>query len=122
MNIPDVHYNPTIFPDPYSFKPERWLESPRIHLPALQTESTGAEDKTTESKPLTNYLVAFNKGTRGCLGRHLALAELHVALATVFRKCNLELYKTGPEAVEWVSDFLMPFPRPETQGVRVKVV
>lgn len=41
-----VHFNPDIFPEPCSFRPERWLENPN----------------------LDNWLVAFSRGPRMCLG------------------------------------------------------
>ncbi|KNG46269.1 cytochrome p450 monooxygenase, partial [Stemphylium lycopersici] len=41
-----VHYNPDIFPEPEAFRPERWIESPE----------------------LDNWLVAFSRGPRACLG------------------------------------------------------
>jgi cytochrome P450 len=41
-----VHYNASLFPSPQSFTPERWLEN----------------------KELDNWLVAFSKGPRMCLG------------------------------------------------------
>ena len=42
-----IHDNPSIFPDPRSFKPERWLQS---------------------ESGLHKYLVPFSRGTRQCLG------------------------------------------------------
>jgi cytochrome P450 len=44
-----MHHNETVFPDSYSYVPERWLD------PA-------------ERKRLEKYLVSFSKGTRQCLG------------------------------------------------------
>lgn len=41
-----VHYNASIFPEPEKFIPERWLEAPE----------------------LDNWLVAFSRGPRMCLG------------------------------------------------------
>jgi cytochrome P450 len=41
-----VHYNATLFPDPYAWNPSRWLDNP----------------------DLDNWLVAFSKGPRSCLG------------------------------------------------------
>lgn len=41
-----LHMDPKIFPEPFSFRPERWIENPR----------------------LTKYQFAFSKGTMGCLG------------------------------------------------------
>ncbi|KAH7353180.1 cytochrome P450 monooxygenase-like protein [Pyrenochaeta sp. MPI-SDFR-AT-0127] len=62
-----VHYNENIFPHPERFIPERWLES-------------------TE---LDNWLVAFSRGPRMCLGINLAWAELRLGFAHVFRKFDL---------------------------------
>jgi cytochrome P450 len=41
-----VHDNPTIFPDPFHFRPERWLENPE----------------------LDQWLASFSRGPRMCLG------------------------------------------------------
>jgi len=61
--IPD---NAVIFPDPNSFKPERWLPL------------------DTEGKRLQKFLVPFSKGSRQCLGKSLAYAELYMAFAAIF--------------------------------------
>lgn len=45
-----THFNPTIFPSPDSFLPERWLVSP------------------AERKELEKYLLPFGRGSRSCLG------------------------------------------------------
>ena len=47
MGASFVHLNSTIFPQPHDFLPERWLEP---------------------KDSLDNYLVAFSKGPRTCLG------------------------------------------------------
>ena len=48
--MPMIHYNPTIFPNPRGFDPERWI------LAAEKGEN------------LSKYLVSFTKGSRQCLG------------------------------------------------------
>lgn len=45
-----VLMHPSIFPDPSTFKPERWL------------------DPAAKDKKLDRYLVSFGKGSRQCLG------------------------------------------------------
>lgn len=97
-----MHDNPTLFPDPHTFKPERWLEP-------------GAKEK------LSNYLVNFSKGTRGCLGKELAQAEVVFTLAAVFRKFEFELYKTTREDIDVEHDFFNPQPRKGSVGLRVIV-
>jgi cytochrome P450 len=50
MTQRDILFEPSIFTDPYIFKPERWLDA-----------------KT--SKHLDKHLVSFSRGTRGCIGK-----------------------------------------------------
>ena len=52
MTIYDVCHDEHIFPDSYTFKPERWLNNP----------------KTSDGSPLDRYFVGFGKGSRSCLG------------------------------------------------------
>ncbi|GIZ37791.1 hypothetical protein CKM354_000122600 [Cercospora kikuchii] len=86
-----IHENEELFPDPRSFKPERWIEP------------SGREK-------LSTYLVNFSKGTRGCLGQHLAAAEIYLTLATIFSRFDFELYKTTQEDIAVERDFFNPQP------------
>jgi hypothetical protein len=64
---------------------------------------------------------------------NLAFAELYIMLAGIFRKYDLydgtgkqtcptlELFQTGREDVDMVADFVTPFLRKESLGVRVRV-
>ena len=60
--------DPVIYPDPESFKPERWLV---------------AQDVTYEMKEL---FMPFSKGTRACLGKNLAMMELKLLTASLARR------------------------------------
>ena len=53
--------------------------------------------------------------------RHLAQSELYVALATAFRRFTFELYGTDVSDVEMTHAYLVPYPKLETKGVRVRV-
>ncbi|USP72789.1 uncharacterized protein yc1106_00063 [Curvularia clavata] len=79
-----VHYNADIFPEPDKFIPERWLENPE----------------------LDNWLVAFSRGPRMCLGINLAWAELRLAFAHVFRKFDMTPSKPLPASLLWRDVFL----------------
>ena len=107
MDAYHMHSNPAIYPDPQAFKPERWLGDPKgpdgVH-------------------PLSNYLVPFGRGSRICIGRPVALMELHVALATLFRRHELELYETQLADADFVLDIVVPMPRWGSKGVRALVV
>ncbi|KAJ2044004.1 hypothetical protein GGI08_007230 [Coemansia sp. S2] len=62
-----VHMNPGVFADPEVFDPERFLKEERFNM------------------------LAFSTGVRACLGRNLALVEMHVVLANLLRRYDLAL-------------------------------
>lgn len=111
-----MHMNPEIFPRPREFEPERWLDD--------NSPSSGASGSSASKQhQLSNYLVNFSKGTRGCLGQHLASAEIHLTLAAIFsgKRFDLELYQTTREDVDVEHDFFNPQPKKGAVGVRVFV-
>jgi cytochrome P450 len=97
------HTNPELFPDPQRFDPERWLNG------------------STRDRSKEKYLVNFSKGTRACLGINLAQAEIHLTIASVVRRFELELFETTRDDVEIEHDFFNPFPRLDSKGVQVLV-
>ena len=82
-----MHHDPALFPDPHSFRPERFLDPPsrasRVWLP-------------------------WGGGRQRCPGRHLALLELCTILQTVLR--GLRIMPTGPtiERARWRSVIVTP--------------
>jgi cytochrome P450 len=56
----ELHFNEHVFPNPFSFQPERWLE----------------ENVTPEVK---DSFFAFGAGSRSCIAKNLAMAELFMA-------------------------------------------
>ncbi|KAL1970873.1 hypothetical protein VTN77DRAFT_2707 [Rasamsonia byssochlamydoides] len=99
-----VHRNPDIFPHPGEFRPDRWLENPR----------------------LDRYLVSFSKGTRQCAGINLAYAELYMALGGIFRRfgqhrtngSRLVLHEMSHADVEVVADMFIPAVKKGRTGVK----
>ncbi|KAL9015525.1 MAG: hypothetical protein Q9185_007080 [Variospora sp. 1 TL-2023] len=98
-----MHYSPSVFPDPNTFDPERWLQA--------------------DSARLRKYIVAFSKGSRQCLGMNLGYCELYLTLAAIFApgRFNFELYKTDVSDVEIHHDFFNAGHRVESKGIRVKI-
>ncbi|KAL8943014.1 MAG: hypothetical protein Q9211_001143 [Gyalolechia sp. 1 TL-2023] len=96
-----IHDDPSLFPDPRTFKPERFLEHPELR----------------------HYLVPFSRGTRQCAGLNLAYAEFYLGLAAVWApgRFRFELWETDISDVETVHDFLNTSPRLDSKGIRVIV-
>ena len=98
--------NKSLFPDSFAFKPERWLDNPR-----------GPDGK----KILTRCNISFGRGTRICLGMHIANAELCIAIATMFRRFRFSLFETDSSCVDVYKDLLGPIAVTGNLGVRVLV-
>lgn len=106
MDAYHVHVNPSIFPSPDEFRPERWLGDPK-----------GPDGV----RPLSNFLVSFSRGSRVCIGMHLAMMDMYFALATLFRRHKLELFETDRSDVDFIVDLVRPMPKWGTEGVRITV-
>ncbi|KAL8715420.1 MAG: hypothetical protein Q9220_000754 [cf. Caloplaca sp. 1 TL-2023] len=63
-SLRDVHNHPSIFPNPHTFDPSRWLNN----------------------KNLEQYLVPFGRGSRACPGRAMAMEELVVILGNLITR------------------------------------
>jgi cytochrome P450 len=75
MSILLVHHREDVYPDPFAFRPERWLGR----------------------KPGTYDWIPFGGGIRRCLGAALAMAEQRVVLTTMARRLDLEPDSEAPE-------------------------
>ena len=103
MTIIDVLTDPSIFPDPDRFQPERWLG--------------------TDGKRLDKFLIPFNKGPRQCIGMELAKAEILACLAMVFSQFEMELIDTEYlRDVKSKRDHFIPKPGPNSKGIRVRIL
>jgi cytochrome P450 len=71
-----VQHDPAIYPDPYAFKPERWLGT----------------------SPGTYTWIPFGGGRRRCLGASFAQTEMKVVLKTVLANCDVRAGGNGVEA------------------------
>ncbi|KAK1067702.1 hypothetical protein LTR74_006176 [Friedmanniomyces endolithicus] len=69
-------------PDPFAFRPERWLEADEQSLKLMER----------------NFL-AFGSGTRTCLGRNISQLEISKLVPQVLRRFEFEL--VGPPGREW---------------------
>jgi cytochrome P450 len=110
-----IHQEPSIFPDPLAFRPERWLD-----------DSSNLNSQCPSPREAKRHLVPFSRGTRACLGMNLAYAELFLVLGAVFKPIeiggiDMELFETDYTDVECVHDYFNPAARSDSLGVRVTV-
>jgi cytochrome P450 len=75
MSILLVHHREDLYPDPFAFRPERWIGH----------------------KPGTYEWIPFGGGTRRCLGAALAMAEQRVVLRAMLQRLDLEADRPEPE-------------------------
>jgi cytochrome P450 len=73
-----MDYNEKVFQSPESFLPDRWLVDDLVAL-----------------KRLENAWAPFSKGSRGCIGINLALAEVYITLASLVRRFKLKSRDEG---------------------------
>jgi cytochrome P450 len=70
-----VHHQEDIYPEPFEFRPERWIDR----------------------KPGTYEWIPFGGGIRRCLGAALAMAEQRAVLEAMARRLDLEAADPAPE-------------------------
>lgn len=78
VNTYCILHNKRYFPDPFTFKPERWLEG----------EGFGQADREA--------FVPFSLGARGCPGRSFAYLEISLVMAKTLWHFNFELAPCSP--------------------------
>lgn len=84
--------NPDVFPDPETWKPERW-QSGKV---------------TNEMKEL---FMPFSKGPRACLGRNLALMELKLPTARLILQTKVAVAPETTDAGMEMQDHFLALPK-----------
>ncbi|KAK7888077.1 hypothetical protein LTR67_008954 [Exophiala xenobiotica] len=91
-----LHHDPEYFPDPWTYKPERWLED--------------------NAADLQQVFLPFSAGGRGCIGRNVSYLELLVVVSTLMRRYEFEFEK--PDFVLETKDTVNAHPGPMMMHVR----
>jgi cytochrome P450 len=94
MSILLLHHREDLYPDPYSFRPERW----------------------EGQKPGTYTWIPFGGGIRRCLGASLAMVEQRLVLDAMVRRLDLEADDPEPETAVHRNVTMIP-----SRGARVVI-
>lgn len=82
-----LHRNSSMFPEPFTFDPGRWLAEDGKLIP--------------EADSMNKWFWAFSSGARMCIGIHLANAEMFTLTAAIFR--NYETAAQDPLATPGIT-------------------
>lgn len=89
-----VHKSPSLYPEPDTFRPERFLEDEKA-----------------------SNLLSFGGGPRRCIGRSFALFEMKLLLANILPRVRMELVPGQSFQPKWDVPTLVP-----STGVKVKLL
>lgn len=81
-----MHMDEKLYPDPKLFQPERWFDG----------------DDTL--KTVEKGFAPFSRGTRMCIGMHLAWSEMYLAIAALVQKFDITFPTAKAEDFECISD------------------
>lgn len=84
-----LHHNPELFPEPFEFHPERWLDGDEGRLPWFKTHL----------REMERDLVPFSVGSRQCIAKNLATYELLVATKAIVESRILEGARTCTKTI-----------------------
>jgi len=73
-----IHHDPYVYPDPHTFRPERFLDEP----------------------PGTYTWIPFGGGRRRCLGASFAMLEMKVVIKALLADCELRATDEGVEVAQ----------------------
>ncbi|KUI74337.1 Isotrichodermin C-15 hydroxylase [Cytospora mali] len=74
VNVYALSHNPAIFPEPFEYKPERWL-------PSSSADPVVVESEEAARKSMYEAFASFSIGPRNCVGKPLAYLETSITIA-----------------------------------------
>ena len=106
-----LHTNEELFPEPWKFDPEHWLNT-------AESESGNTVEEINRRK---KSMKALGKGHRRCLGMNLTNAEVSL-LVVALAQYDIKLYETDETDGQFQHDYQISHPRLDSLGVCAVVV
>lgn len=91
MAASTLHYDPDVFPDPFAFRPERWLEN--------------GLDKGLRRLDMDKSILSFGAGLRACIGKNLAQQQLYETVRAVIESKVFDGARTCKDHIEMIEWF-----------------
>ena len=93
-----LHHDPHLFPDPWEYRPERWLDGAAGNVEKAEDAGEEGTDhqqqqqqrQRTKNSNLRDYVIPFTLGRHACLGRNVAYLEQSVVLASLVWRYEFE--------------------------------
>ncbi|RYP62760.1 hypothetical protein DL770_009541 [Monosporascus sp. CRB-9-2] len=82
----NLHHDPDVFPDPFAFRPERWLDD--------------GTDRGLRRPSMEKSMIPFGAGSRACIGKNLALYEMQETIMAIIDSEVLEGARTCQDRIE----------------------
>lgn len=102
-----LSYNPDVYPEPFEFRPERWILADNDNPHGASAESLTLAE---------SGFCAFSTGSRGCVGKNLAWLEMMIVMAKLVYRFEV---KQDPESSLGGGDPNMPEGRREVGQYQV---
>ena len=101
-------YDAETYPDPYSFKPERWLsDEGNEKKTSITRDMDAGEISGGSSMNSLNGFIGFSIGPRTCIGHKFAKVEAVALLTNLIREWRVEPVKEpGETNAEWRKRYL----------------
>lgn len=102
MSLRYMHLDPEAHPEPLTYNPDRFLN------PAIREQTE-------------KYFAPFNKGSRSCVGRELAMLEMKMTLALLVHRFKFEMVHTTKRDVSMDHDLFSPFKPDDSKGLQALI-